>query len=249
MGIDRRHHSVEPPPLGPILVQKQERGESKRPPTFRPSQAKRFPSSPLLQTQWDKNRPDGSGGRETHLPGSPVGEGSPTRRKRRGDQQEIQMALKTLLSKSPLNELLIPINDLIVLVSQETHERIFSLFSLVALIDKDLNKIKTSFLCAEPALPEVVSENHREFLSFYQTYEKNKKILLSELSDLKNTSKEQKKVASDIVDLKSDVKTWTLQTENLANKILPISLVDIERRVKKCSFLTEEISKKNTKKL
>ena len=78
---------------------------------------------------------------------------------------------------------------------------------------------------------------------------KTKKILLSDLSDLKNTSKNQKNVASDMSDLKSDMKACILRTENLVNKLLPISLVDIERRVRKCSFLTEEISENNTKKL
>ena len=247
MGADRRHDGLEPPSLGQVLVHESSPSKSEQPPSADSSKGKES-LSPIPQTQQQQDGADGGGGRKTHLPSSLVRESGSTRGRRGGEQEEIQEELKNLLSKSPLTELLIPITDLMVSLSEETHKRILSLSSFVALIDRDMHKIKDSVWRVNSSLPDVVSKNHLEFLSLYQTYEKNQKTLLSELSDIKNDSEKKKKnVVSDMVDMNSDLKTCMLRIDSLTEKILPVSFTEIERRMRKCSFLTEEISEKCTK--
>ena len=132
-------------------------------------------------------------------------------------------------------------------LTQETHKRIFSLFSLVSLIDKDMNKIKNCLWRENFSVPDIVSENHQDFVSFCLSYEKTHKKLLSELTDIKIENQKQKNVSSDVLDLKSDMKNCMIKIESLTERLLPISFIDIERRMRKCSFITEEISEKSTK--
>ena len=110
-----------------------------------------------------------------------------------------------------------------------------------------MNKIKNSVWRENLCLPDIVSENHQEFISFCLSYEKTQKKLLSELNDIKIENQKQKNVSSDVLDLKSDMRSCMIKIETLTERLLPISSVDIERRMRKCSFITEEISEKSPK--
>lgn len=250
MGPYGGHHRLESPPLGSVLFQKPSRSESHRSPSPQESKPEALSEDSISQKKSQQDRFDGSGRRTIDLPGPPSREGSPTRGEGRGEQsceQTIQESLNILLSKSPFSELLKPITDLMMSMSQETHRRLNSISSSVMLLEKDLNQIKESVMIDKLSPPEVVSRNQKSFSSFSQYYEKTQKTLLSDLSEVKNNSKIHKDIHSEVVELKSDMKSCMLKIESVTSKILPVSFVDLERRMRKCSFLTEEISEKSTK--